>query len=394
MQKLIVQVSRRASGVGRVRRSRSARTPLWSVSTLLLLAAVGACGGDDSNDGVMTETGAQTPTPNSMTPGAMMPAGMMPAEAAPSNPTPGAGEGMSDGMLPLEPGEMEGEGAGMMAAETEGNAPEEMPPVEEPPVEEPPVEEPPVEEPPVEEPPVEEPPAEEPPVEEPPVEEPPAFAPCPTDGSPCRIMPLGDSITHGFIPNTNNQSVGGYRVELFRQAVLDGHSITFVGPQQPNGPDQVEGQPFPRNHAGISGDTIQGVSGRVDAAIAATDPHIILLHIGTNHLAGSLPNGLLNQLGDLLEQITDAAPDALLVVAQIIPRRQGNDPTEDFNAGIPALVEERAAEGDHVVSLDMFTPFVNDPAFASLLPDNLHPTVEGYNLMAETWYEAIESFLP
>jgi lysophospholipase L1-like esterase len=208
-------------------------------------------------------------------------------------------------------------------------------------------------------------------------------------------MPLGDSITHGFIPNTANQSVGGYRVELYRQAVLNGHDVTFVGPQQPNGPDAVEGQPFPRNHAGISGDTVPGVRGRVDAAIAATDPHVILLHIGTNHLAGGLPNGLLADLGNLLDQITEAAPDTLLVVAQIIPRRQGNEPTIAYNAGIEALVEERAARGEHVSSVDMFTAFVDDPAFATaLLGDNLHPTVAGYDAMGRIWYEAIEGFLP
>jgi lysophospholipase L1-like esterase len=311
-----------------------------------------------------------------------MPEGMPPGGTTPtpSDPTPASGAEMGDGMIPLEPGEADGEGGEGMPAGTEGDAPEDTPPAEEPPAEEPPAEEP---------------PAEEPPAEEPPVVAPPAFAPCPTDGSPCRIMPLGDSITHGFIPNTNNQSDGGYRVELFRQAVVDGHDITFVGPQQPNGPDQVQGQPFPRNHAGISGDSVPGVSGRVGAAIAATDPHIILLHIGTNDIGGGMPNAVLGNLENLLDQITEQAPDALLVVAQIIPRRQGNGPTQAYNAGIPALVEARAAEGDHVVLLDMFAPFVNDPAFATaLLGDNLHPTVAGYNLMGQTWYGAIESFLP
>jgi lysophospholipase L1-like esterase len=287
---------------------------------------------------------------------------------------PSANEGSGEGDIPLDPE--------AMGNESSGEAPSNMTPSEETP-------------------PAEETPAEEtPPAQETPPEQPVAFNPCPTDGSPCRIMPLGDSITFGL--GSQNPD-GGYRVELFRQAVLDGHDMTFVGTNPagffgaggPNGPDTVEGQPFPGDHDGISGDTIPGVSGRVDAAIEATDPDIILLHIGTNHLGGALPNGLLGQLGDLLDQIIADAPDALLVVAQIVPRRQGNDSTEDYNAGIPALVDERAAQGDHVALVDMYTPFVNNPNFATaLLNDIVHPNNAGYAVMAETWYEAIEAFLP
>src|SRR5437763_1179031 len=60
------------------------------------------------------------------------------------------------------------------------------------------------------------------------------FAPCPTDGTPCVVMPLGDSITEGY-PNFN----GGYRVELFNQAVMGSKNITFVG-RKSNGPTTVD----------------------------------------------------------------------------------------------------------------------------------------------------------
>src|SRR4051812_10504460 len=130
-----------------------------------------------------------------------------------------------------------------------------------------------------------------------PVQPPPpaAFSPCPSDGTPCRIMPLGDSITFGI-----GSSGGGYRVELFRQAVADQHDITFVGvvgpgggSNTPNGPTMVGGQAFPRSHEGFSGFTISGggagsLAGLVDAAIAQTDPNIVLLMIGTNDVNGNI----------------------------------------------------------------------------------------------------------
>lgn len=46
-------------------------------------------------------------------------------------------------------------------------------------------------------------------------------------------MPLGDSITEGF-----PTFMGGYRVELFSEAVLANKAITFVG-RRPNGRDML-----------------------------------------------------------------------------------------------------------------------------------------------------------
>src|SRR5437870_545913 len=52
-----------------------------------------------------------------------------------------------------------------------------------------------------------------------------AYAPCPaTAATACAVLPLGDSITEGYLPTGAN---GGYRVELFSQAVQAGKNITF-----------------------------------------------------------------------------------------------------------------------------------------------------------------------
>jgi lysophospholipase L1-like esterase len=237
------------------------------------------------------------------------------------------------------------------------------------------------------------PPAAEPPDEPvPPLE----FNPCPTDGTPCRIMPLGDSITFGL--GSSNQA--GYRLDLFELAVTDGHAITFVG-RVPAGPTtNVQGQSFPTNNEGYSGSTINDgnnqLANRVDPAINANPPHIVLLMIGTNDVFQQVNNPP-SDLGSLLDQITDGAPDALLVVAQIVPGQQAafNQRVQTYNATIPGLVQERVAEGKHLVLVDMFTPFVSNPGGANaLLNDFVHPNDAGYAVMADTWYEAIESFLP
>jgi lysophospholipase L1-like esterase len=228
--------------------------------------------------------------------------------------------------------------------------------------------------------------------------DPTAFAPCPTDGSACKVMPLGDSITDGIDSTQAYASNGGYRLELFRQAVLGGHDITYVGTRPPNGPTgNVEGQPFPRNHEGISGNTIQQVADRVDAALVANPPDIVLLQIGTNNLYQGMAADIPGQLASLLDQITEGAPDALVVVAQITPLggQFPNNGVAPYNAAIPGIVQERVSAGKHLIIVDQFTRIASTPNFVTqLLPDNIHPNAAGYAIMGETWYGAIEAFLP
>jgi len=228
--------------------------------------------------------------------------------------------------------------------------------------------------------------------------EPSGFAPCPTDGTPCRIMPLGDSITDGIDQTIAYASNGGYRLELFRLAVTAGHDVTFVGTRPPNGPNgDVAGQPFPRDHEGISGNTIQQVADRVDAALAANPPHIVLLQIGTNNLYNGMAANIPGQLAGLLDQITTGAPDALIAVAQITPLggQFPNNGVDEYNAAIPGIVQERVDAGKHLIIVDQFTRIAATPNFVQqLLPDNIHPNAAGYTIMGETWYGAIEPFLP
>lgn len=208
----------------------------------------------------------------------------------------------------------------------------------------------------------------------------PVFQPCPETG-PCKILPLGDSITFGLGFD------GGYRVELFRLALKDGHEITFTGTQQPNGPSMVDGKPFPRNHEGISGETIQQIANRVPTPALRDMPHIVLLHAGTNDMYRD-PNGANTRLGALLDELIAEAPDALIVVSNIIPFPQASGQVNSYNATIPGLVEERAKAGAHIVFVDQFTGFPT-----SELGDGVHPNQAGYARMARAWYGAISEYL-
>ena len=236
---------------------------------------------------------------------------------------------------------------------------------------------------------------------EPAPDAPQAFQPCPTSGGACAILPLGDSITFG-----EGSSGGGYRVELFRQAVQASQRITFIGTANPNGPTDVAGQPFPRAHQGHQGFVIDtggfaptaSLSLVLDGALPVLDPHIVLLMAGTNDVNGN--NDLARapaRLVGLLDKIDASEPDALIVVAQLTPTRDAvlNARIETFNAAIAEELAVLAAAGRHVAVVDMYTPFVETPNYQNaLLFDRLHPNDAGYAVMAEVWYEAIQTLLP
>jgi lysophospholipase L1-like esterase len=211
------------------------------------------------------------------------------------------------------------------------------------------------------------------------------FEPCPATG-PCRILPLGDSITDGLIGGGSGTN-GGYRVPLFSMALADSKDITFVGTRM-NGPDTVDGQPFPKNHEGESGIKITPLASKT--FLFDGDPNIVLLHIGTNDLFQNEANGAPERLEAFIDDILAEMPDGLLVVAQLIPLPARESDLSTYNTAVAALVEEKAEAGAHILLADQYTGFPED----SELPDGIHPNAAGYERMAGVWYELIEPYLP
>ncbi len=208
-------------------------------------------------------------------------------------------------------------------------------------------------------------------------------------------MPLGDSITFGYGSSTG----GGYRVELFSRALADGKSLTFVGSQM-SGPDEVSGKPFPQSNEGHSGYSIDdssqtmGISPLVDAALAKYAPQIVLLMIGTNDMHYAIdPSQAPTRLGNLLDRITGDVPNALIVVAQIVPANGAqNTLTKTYNAAIPAVVSARVKAGKHLILVDQYDALGSWST--SEFHDSEHPNDAGYIKMGDTWYAAIRSLLP
>jgi hypothetical protein len=231
------------------------------------------------------------------------------------------------------------------------------------------------------------------------------FAPCPTNGDPCKVLPLGDSITWGI------NYGGGYRIKLFTHTVTDSKNITFVGYDTANPPDSTalsklgsSSSKWVAKHEGHSGWTIQqdddlvtgkstatndGVNYTGKKVVADFNPNIVLVHLGTNDMYGSNPGGAPTRLGTLIDDVVAAAPDALVVVASIIPFPSGASATATFNKAVPGVVQQRADAGKHVIYVDMFSALTT----ADLGSDQVHPNEGGYEKMAVVWYTAIKSYL-
>lgn len=208
---------------------------------------------------------------------------------------------------------------------------------------------------------------------------------CPPVSVAYRVMPLGDSITYGVDGSgaTNN---GGYRGPLWNDLGGNAISTVDVGSQQSGPAGSFQ------NNEGHSGWRIDQISASVVGWLTTYQPRVVLLHIGTNDIeqnynVANMPA----RLNSLINQVTSTSPSAIVVVAQILPlaNQALNSDVQSYNSAIPGIVQSDAASGKHVYMADMY-----DAVPASLLPDGIHPSTQGYSQMATVWNNALVPLLP
>ncbi|KAI4693397.1 uncharacterized protein J4E88_001768 [Alternaria novae-zelandiae] len=197
-----------------------------------------------------------------------------------------------------------------------------------------------------------------------------------------RILPLGDSITWGYI---NGGGSNGYRERLLADLKSGGYTVDFVGTQQ-------SGTMADKDNQGFPGYTISQIRG-VAAGGLALKPNVVLLHAGTNDLNRGNPSSepdadAPRRLGLLLDDVLKAVPNAVVIVAKIIPSKQSglNANIKTFNNALPAIVAARVSKGSKVSIVDM-----NVLSTSSELSDNLHPNVAGYARMGDIWNAGIKA---
>lgn len=217
--------------------------------------------------------------------------------------------------------------------------------------------------------------------------------------TPLRILPLGDSITFGIsqTPRDNNDnSIGGYRDDLFNLLTDSGVLVDFVGGRS-TGPDTL----LDTDHQGTPGLRADMIRQDLVGQIGSFNPDVVLLMAGTNDLRQDPFNSGVTTPQDLLgiiEIVTNNNPNAQIFVSTLLPFETDggrNDAAQGVrtqaNQGIVDLVAQLNASGRtniHLVDIGSL-PL----GFISDIPGDvgIHPTEAGYAEIARLWFEALGS---
>lgn len=205
-----------------------------------------------------------------------------------------------------------------------------------------------------------------------------------------RFLAFGDSITAGevTVPITTHLGAGG--TPLFRQIVVPPASYpTVLGNQLAF--RYVAQQPSVVN-AGRPGEAAVNAYSRYQAAMASTQPDVLLLLMGYNDLGTRADATAGYRTVERMAQ--DARNRGVRVflgtLTPTIPGRQRSEPIETllyYNDAIRAL-----AIGENAVLVDLYQAALPDVE-AWIGVDGLHPTEAGYVRIADTFFAAIRADL-
>ena len=183
-----------------------------------------------------------------------------------------------------------------------------------------------------------------------------------TDARPI-ILAFGDSLTAGYgVPNDS-----AYPELLQRKVDEEGYRYRVI-------------------NAGISGDTTSGGLGRLEAALNTT-PSIVILELGGNDGLRGLP---VEQTRANLDEMIVAFKNSgarVILAGMTLPLNYGTDYVHSFEDVFKDLARK------HDVPLIPF--FLEGVAGKPGLvqPDGIHPTAQGYLLVAEIVWKYLEPLL-
>lgn len=182
------------------------------------------------------------------------------------------------------------------------------------------------------------------------------------------VMPLGDSLTRGV----GDPMWGGYRLDLRARLAAAGQNPDFVGPWMDGNGDH--------EHAGTSGARIDQVSVAVPQLMSVYKPDVVIVMLGTNDASqGYEVPGVADRMTTLLQRVRQYRPAARVFVATVPLRGDGNQFTDQVNAGIGTAV---ASLADPKVTLLPVSALIGADPARELTADGVHLTPCGYARMA------------
>jgi len=180
------------------------------------------------------------------------------------------------------------------------------------------------------------------------------------------ILFFGDSLTAGY--------------------GLDDPALAYPGRIQ----EKIDAEKLPWRviNAGLSGETTAGGLRRLDW-IMRQPVHIFVLELGGNDgLRGLAPDVARANLQSIIDKVRTKNPATRIVIAGMeMPTSMGSDYTNAFRAIYPALAEKNQA---------ILIPFLlagvgGDPKLN--LPDGIHPTAQGHEVVANNVWKVLRPLL-
>jgi Ca2+-binding RTX toxin-like protein len=117
---------------------------------------------------------------------------------------------------------------------------------------------------------------------------------------------------------------------------------------------------------------------------------------GSNDSTVDTPAMMLNDMSRLIDVLSREAPNAVILVSQALMPRPDNtagqswDTLWQYNAGLDDLISAKAAAGIRVKLVDISSITFDD--LSPVGPDRgVHPTADGYEELANIWFNAIQN---
>ena len=208
-----------------------------------------------------------------------------------------------------------------------------------------------------------------------------------------KVMPIGDSITHGLNGRTT------YRCELWHLLTAQYPAIDFDfvgsmrGGYSGNGTDTCQYRGADFDHEGHWGWKADEVLSNMDRYLSLNVPDIVIIHLGTNDIRGGhSTQSTINEINAIIDKVRAKNPKASFLVSKIIPNfRDGgrhHSATRQLNAAVGNYVATKNTAQSRVLDADVWTGYEERDHY-----DGIHPGASGSKKMADVYFANLRRLL-
>lgn len=142
-------------------------------------------------------------------------------------------------------------------------------------------------------------------------------------------------------------------------------------------------------NAGLSGETTASGNTRLDWVLERQPVDVFVLELGANDgLRGISPEETRNNLNAMIDKVQKTYPEAQIILSgMMVPPNMGSEYSEEFQKIFPEVAK------DQNIALIPFLleDVAGEPELN--LPDGIHPTAEGHQIVAKNVWEVLYPLL-